>query len=314
MRAIELSPLYGSGFVERQQLVRFLASALVAPRATRGSRHETATAGVREEPPQSARASRRGGAGAGGPSRVRRVPRRVARASVAHRRSHIGNDRVVVSVRRLWRGSHRFGARVAPRLPRARVLLKARRRRRRRRLERRRARARPRVGDPRGKKVCQRGTYPTRIPPAVRARWRSKPPTRPPRTPRSRAARRRWRRYARADSRTKTPTSPRPEPRDARRARLEGENLVSVVSGPEPRLARVEPTRVSKPAFFGVRFLRDIMRANVSTHLSVTPPHLQRVTSERDVTTSDLSRYLYRRYTSPTTAWARPWASVRSAR
>jgi tRNA A-37 threonylcarbamoyl transferase component Bud32 len=25
---------------------------------------------------------------------------------------HIGNDRVVVSVRRLWRGSHRFGVRV----------------------------------------------------------------------------------------------------------------------------------------------------------------------------------------------------------
>ena len=243
----------------------------------------------------------------------RRVPRRVALASVAHRRSHIGNDRVVVSVRRLWRGSHRFGARVAPRLPRARVLLKARRRRRRRRLERRRARARPRVGDPRGKKVCQRGTYPTRIPPAVRARWRSKPPTRPPRTPRSRAARRRWRRYARADSRTNTPTSPRPEPREARRARLEGENLVSVVSGPEPRLARVEPTRVSKPAFVG-SFPSRRAQTFAPTHLSVTPPHLERVTSERDVTTSDLSRYLYRRYTSPTTAWARPWASVRSAR
>ena len=285
----------------------------MAPRATRGSRHEHATAGVREEPPQSARASRRGGAGAGG-SRVRRVPRRVALASVAHRRSHIGNDRVVVSVRRLWRGSHRFGARVAPRLPRARVLLKARRRRRRRRLERRRARARPRVGDPRGKKVCQRGTYPTRIPPAVRARWRSKPPTRPPRTPRSRAARRRWRRYARASPRTNTPTSPRPEPREARRARLEGENLVSVVSGPEPlsRACGTNPgleTRVRG-------FVSFATRANESapTHLSVTPPHLQRVTSERDVTTSDLSRYLYRRYTSPTTAWARPWASVRSAR
>lgn len=243
MRAIELSPLYGSGFVERQQLVRFLASALVAPRATRGSRHETATAGVREEPPQSARASRRGGAGAGGPSRVRRVPRRVALASVAHRRSHIGNDRVVVSVRRLWRGSHRFGARVAPRLPRARVLLKARRRRRRRRLERRRARARPRVGDPRGKKVCQRGTYPTRIPPAVRARWRSKPPTRPPRTPRSRAARRRWRRYARADARTKTRTSPRLEP-PPRARRGAGERRkprfgISVNGAPRRRSRRV---------------------------------------------------------------------------
>lgn len=119
------------------------------------------------------------------------------------------------------------------------------------RFERRRARARARVGPLSRKKGRQRGTFLTRIAPAVQARWRGEPPTRAPRKPRSRAARRRWRRYARADSRTNTPTSPRPEPREARRARLEGENLVSVVSGPEPRLARVEPTRVSKPAFVG---------------------------------------------------------------
>ena len=110
LRAIEL---YGSGFVERQQLPRFHASALVAPRATRGTRHETATAGVREEPPRSARASRRGGAGAGGPSRVRRVPRPVARRrsriSVASRQRPAGRV-----VRRLGEASGlRLSGRVA---------------------------------------------------------------------------------------------------------------------------------------------------------------------------------------------------------
>ena len=84
------------------------------------------------------------------------------------------------------------------------------------RFERRGARARPRVGAPRGRKVCQRGTHPTRIPPSVQARWRGKPPTWAPRTPRSREARRQWRRYARASAQTKVPTSPGLEP-DARR-------------------------------------------------------------------------------------------------
>lgn len=242
---------------------------------------------VTRQPPRAFARSRRGvrarlergGAGAGGPSRVRRVPRRAARASVAHlgriSATTGGSCRSVDAARRAG-----FGYRVGSRAhPRARSLLKARRRRRRRRLERRRARARPRVGDPRGKKVCQRGTYPTRIPPAVRARWRSKPPTRPPRTPRSRAARRRWRRYARADSRTKTPTSPRPEPREKRRARLEGENLVSVVSGRRAsRACGTDPGRETRVRGF-VSFATDARERFAPTDLSVTPPHLERVTS-----------------------------------
>lgn len=80
------------------------------------------------------------------------------------------------------------------------------------RFERRRARARARVGPLSRKKGRQRGTFLTRIAPAVQARWRGEPPTRAPRKPRSRAARRRWRRYARAKARTKTRTSPRLEP------------------------------------------------------------------------------------------------------
>lgn len=111
------------------------------------------------------------------------------------------------------------------------------------RFERRRARARARV-DPRSrKKGRQRGTYLTRIAPAVQARWRGEPPTRAPRKPRSRAARRRWRRYARADARTKTRTSPRLEP-PPRARRGAGERRkprfgISVNGAPRRRSRRV---------------------------------------------------------------------------
>lgn len=111
LRAIEL---YGSGFVERQQLPRFHASALVAPRATRGSRHETATAGVREEPPRSARASRTRRSGSGG-TVARSSGAASSRAGVGRAtRSHLSNDRRVVSVRRRGEASGlRLSGRVA---------------------------------------------------------------------------------------------------------------------------------------------------------------------------------------------------------
>ena len=230
----------------------FDVSALRAPRATRGH-YETVTAGVREEPPQSARASRREERerrnrrpfvachveSRGHPSRISfpeattggRVSRSTRRGSTRARAIGSGRERT----RALTGYRAHSEASTGPR------------------FERRRARARARV-DPRSrKKRRQRGTYLTRIAPAVQARWRGEPPTRAPRKPRSRAARRRWRRYARADARTKTRTSPRLEP-PPRARRGAGERRkprfgISVNGAPRRRSRRVaHPSRILRCA------------------------------------------------------------------
>ena len=218
-------------------------------RGRRAGHYETVTAGVREEPPQSARASRR-------EERERRNRRPVPLSRVASSRADIrrasrfrGNDRRARVSRR--RGSTRARA-IGSGRERTRALTDYRTHSEAStgpRFERRRARARARVGPLSRKKGRQRGTYLTRIAPAVQARWRGEPPTRAPRKPRSRAARRRWRRYARADARTKTRTSPRLEPPPrARRGAGGGENLASVFRFFR-RAKRRRSRRVAHPLF-----------------------------------------------------------------
>lgn len=214
----------------------------MAPRATRGSLRDSHRGRSRGAAAECARVSARG-AGAEESSPVRRVSRRVARTSVAHLVSEATTGgRVSRSTRR---GSTRARA-IGSGRERTRALTGYRAHSEAStgpRFERRRARARARV-DPRSrKKGRQRGTYLTRIAPAVQARWRGEPPTRAPRKPRSRAARRRWRRYARADARTKTRTSPRLEP-PPRARRGAGERRkprfgISVNGAPRRRSRRV---------------------------------------------------------------------------
>ena len=167
-----------------------------------------------------------------------------SRADIRRASRFRGNDRRAVSVAR--RGEARRGLGLSGRVASAPARSQAIERTRRRRPDPASsgdARARARV-DPRSrKKGRQRGTYLTRIAPAVQARWRGEPPTRAPRKPRSRAARRRWRRYARADARTKTRTSPRLEP-PPRARRGAGERRkprfgISVNGAPRRRSRRV---------------------------------------------------------------------------
>ena len=171
------------------------------------------------------------------------------------------------------------------------------------RFERRRARARARV-DPRSrKKGRQRGTSPTRIAPAVQARWRGEP--------------RRGRRGSlgqgqlggdgggtRARTRGRRPGRLRDSNAPPRARRGAGERRkprfgISVNGAPRKRSRRVaHPFR----EFFSIAARlrpprRRPLRTPPSTFFFVCAvyPH-ERVP---------------RRSTSPTTAWARPWASVR---
>jgi hypothetical protein len=148
--------------------------------------------------------------------------------------------------------------------------VKARRRRRRRRLERRRARARPRVGDPRGKKVCQRGTYPTRIPPAVRRDGGASPR-------RGRRGRRGQGRLGgdgggtRARTRGRTPRrlrDPNPARRDARASRAK--TSFRLFRAPS-RGSRVWNQPGSRNPRSWVRFLRDA-RKRLRRLTSLLPP------------------------------------------